>query len=261
MTRHMRVTLPRRLSAIAAIVPATVVLHASTALAAGQLVEVAGEFSPGESDADITLDYVVTAAEDAVDTIALTALHFGGATLDGLEAVTSDGTAMTVSADVGTDKTTVELTPPAPIEPGEELQFTVSYQAVQAVSAHGSDADLIEIPVLAVTWAPAESRSGVFTGRLTLPAGYHFAEGFPSVPESVDQVGSSEVVTYDMIVMPAVIRAVATASPPPFFTFQHTLEIVALSTVLAAVAALYYGTVLRPRRERAGQPVAEQVHA
>lgn len=262
MTRATSRPLRRRVTVVAAAVPLLLALSAAHAHAAGQLVEVSGDFVPDGADVTVTLDYVVAAEEEAVETIPLSALHFGGASVTAVEASTSDGEQIQVATDEGTGKTTAELTPPAPIQPGEELRFTVSYQAAGVVTTRDDETDVVEIPVLAVTWAPAETRSGVFTATLTLPPGGHFAEGFPSVPASIDDSGTAEVVSYDMIVMPALLRAVATAGPAPFFTFQRTLEVIAVLIVLGATAALYYGTVVRPRRQRDDdEPAPDRVPA
>ncbi len=250
MTRRTGRTLRRRLQVLAVAVPATVVLHATTA-AAGQLVEVTGDFSTDGADAAVTLEYVVTAGEAAVETIPVTGLHFGNAGLGRIEATTADGEPMEVEIEEAASSTTAELIPPAPVQPGEELRFTLSYEAVQAVSALDDDTNVIEIPVLAVPWAPAESRSGVFTARLMLPQGYHFSEGFPSVPESVEQAGGADVVTYDVLVMPALVRAVATPGPAPFFSYQRVLEIVAVVVAVASAVLLYLMTVSRRPGRRA----------
>lgn len=250
MTRTSGGTLRRRLPVLAAVVPAVIVLHATSA-AAGQLVEVTGDFASDGSDAAVTLEYVVTAGDAPVETIPVTGLHFGDATLGAIEAATADGQPMQVETDQGSRSTSAELVPPAPIQQGEELHFTLSYEAAQAVRARDDETDVIEIPVLAVPWAPVESRSGVFTARLTLPEGYHFSEGFPSVPESVEEAGGTEVVSYDMIVMPALVRAVAISGPAPFLSYQRVLEIVALVVIVASAIALYFATVSRRPGRRA----------
>lgn len=244
MTTTSGRTLRRRLPVLAAAVAAVIVLHATNA-AAGQLVEVTGEFAPDGADAAVTLEYVVTAGDAPVETIPVTGLHFGGATLAAIEATTADGQPMEVEVEEGARSTTAELVPPAPIQPGEELRFTLSYEAAQAVSARDDQTDVMEIPVLAVPWAPVESRSGVFTAELTLPEGYHFSEGFPSVPESVEEAGGTEVVSYDMIVMPALVRAVATSGSAPFLSYQRVLEIVAVVVIIASAVFLYVVTVSR----------------
>jgi hypothetical protein len=258
-TRH---SMPRRLLAAMACAVLSVLLLAPAAYASGRLVEVDGDFVPEGTSASVTLTYTVTAVDEAVDVIPATALAFGGATIASVDAVTADGEPLEIHAEEGARRTTFELVPPAPIGPGEELTFTLSYEAADAVTARDDETDVIEVPVLAVTWEPEQARPGVFTATLTLPEGDRYAEGFPSVPSAIEQVGGNEVVSYDMIVMPALMRAVATTGSPPFFTYQRTLELLAVVIILGGAVALYYATVVRPRRQRdTPEPVTDRVPA
>lgn len=253
-----RSTLTRRMLVGSAGAMLALVLAAPAAFAEGNLVTADGDFVPDGADADVTLTYTVTATEEAVDAIPVTGLAFGDATISDVTAETADGQPMDVQLEEGARSTTIELIPPEPIQPDEELVFTLSYRTIAAVTARDDETDVIEIPVLAVTWAPQEASPGTFTGRLVLPEGERYSEGFPSVPSSIDTEGDNEVVNYDMIVMPSLMRAVATVGSPPFFSYQRTLEIGAIALTLVGAAGLYFVLVVQPRRRPADGPVEDR---
>lgn len=95
----------------------------------------------------------------------------------------------------------VPLTPGA--EPGE---LSLAYE-LPGDGRSGSGMIDLRVPLLLVDWPPDEAREGMFSARISLPAGYTVVERFPTVPLVETSVpGGRTAVELSLPAIPSMLR-------------------------------------------------------
>ena len=184
---------------------------------------------------EVTLSYSVN-AQAGTEEIPIQVLTIDGAVVSNVE-VASDDVQLNVVLEEAPYKLSGFLELAEPLESDRELNFDISYLAEQGITENGEKISVV-VPVIAVKWAPPSALPGVFTTELTLPEGVRYMESFPSVPKEVSYNGPTQV-TYDMQVMPSLVKFVGTTGDVPFFTYDRVVDLIIVLILLTGAYVAY----------------------
>jgi hypothetical protein len=244
----------RRAGAIVAVLPALLV-GATPALAATtppSLTSGVADMRVEGDTAVVELRYAFTAgpgSSEPVEVVPFTALQFGPNPISEVHARTVDGRPLSTAIDVGDRRTTVRVTPEAPLVAGQELELVLGYRVAGAARTDGEQL-ICDVPVLAPEWAPAGSAPGVFTANLLLAPGYEYVEGFPSKPAQVSRQDGRDLVSFDISTAPALIRAVSTSGSASFLTYDRIAQGIIVILLIGGIAGSYLHLRASARRNR-----------
>lgn len=204
------------------------------------------EVDPGGTR--VRLQYVVQNDDPAVTAVRLSLLRAHDTSVRDL-VISAGGEPLTVEMSERGPAMTVQVPLPAAAAGGESFEFTAEYVVDGAVSGSG-DMQEVVVPILAPTWTPV-AQNDLFQATVRLPSGVTFVEGFPVAPASVEESGGASVVQYRNPVVPAMIRAVVSQGPAPFFTFQRGMDLLVVLVLVVGAYAAY--RAITASRQPAGQ--------
>lgn len=110
-----------------------------------------------------------------------------------------------------------------------EVSLEVAYPITDAVREEGAGVR-VALPMLAVDWAPAEARPGMFQAEVTLPEGMVAREIFPVTPTGGSTPG---VARASLQVLPAVVQVRARPEGSLGLSLPGVLELLVLIVVIA----------------------------
>ena len=122
-----------------------------------------------------------------------------------------------------------EIGLPAALASSGQVSLDVAYRVTDAVREEGAGVR-VGLPMLAVDWAPAEARPGVFQAEVTLPEGMVAREIFPVTPSGGTTPG---VARASLQVLPAVVQVRARPEGSLGLSLPGILELLVLITVIA----------------------------
>ena len=122
-----------------------------------------------------------------------------------------------------------EIELPAALASSGQVSLDVAYRVTDAVREEGAGVR-VGLPMLAVDWAPAEARPGVFQAEVTLPEGMVAREIFPVTPSGGTTPG---VARASLQVLPAVVQVRARPEGSLGLSLPGILELLVLITVIA----------------------------
>ena len=122
-----------------------------------------------------------------------------------------------------------EIELPSALASSGQVSLDVAYRVTDAVREEGAGVR-VGLPMLAVDWAPAEARPGVFQAEVTLPEGMVAREIFPVTPSGGTTPG---VARASLQVLPAVVQVRARPEGSLGLSLPGILELLVLITVIA----------------------------
>ena len=122
-----------------------------------------------------------------------------------------------------------EIELPAGVTSAGEVLLDVGYRVTDAVRGDGAGVR-VGLPMLAVDWAPAEARPGMFQAEVTLPEGMVAREIFPVTPGGGAAPG---VTRASLQVLPAVVQVRARPEGSLGLSLPGVLELLVLVVVIA----------------------------
>ena len=121
-----------------------------------------------------------------------------------------------------------EIELPAALASSGQVSLDVLYIVTDAVREEGAGVR-VTLPMLAVDWAPAEARPGVFRAEVTLPEGMVAREIFPATPSGGTTPG---VARASLQVVPAVVQVRARPEGSLGLSLPGVLELLVLVAVI-----------------------------
>lgn len=198
------------------------------------------DFSNGDP-AQVTITYVVRPAP-GTDAVPLAGLLFGGVELRSVRVRVAGSTAPIVldRTDAGRVTGSIPLLGSALGEMA--ISLVVSYEVMGASSEAEGVLDA-RVPILAVTWPPAEALPGTFTAEVLLPGGLTVFESFPADLREAGEAG--DVVRYvtELPVLPSLLSIRAAEGGRLLTT--TTLMDVAVLILLGSVALMGWAYLRR----------------
>ena len=122
-----------------------------------------------------------------------------------------------------------EIELPAALGALGELSLDLGYRVEGAVREEGAGVRIV-LPMLAVDWAPAEARPGVFQAEVALPGGMEAREIFPVTPTGGSTPGMARA---SLQVLPAVVQVRARPEGSVGLSLPGVLELLVLIVVIA----------------------------
>ena len=122
-----------------------------------------------------------------------------------------------------------EIELPAALGASGELSLDLGYRVEGAVREEGPGVRIV-LPMLAVDWAPAEARPGVFQAEVALPGGMEAREIFPVTPTGGSTPGMARA---SLQVLPAVVQVRARPEGSVGLSLPGVLELLVLIVVIA----------------------------
>ena len=122
-----------------------------------------------------------------------------------------------------------EIELPAALGASGELSLDLGYRVEGAVREEGAGVRIV-LPMLAVDWAPAEARPGVFQAEVALPGGMEAREIFPVTPTGGSTPGMARA---SLQVLPAVVQVRARPEGSVGLSLPGVLELLVLIVVIA----------------------------
>jgi hypothetical protein len=132
-------------------------------------------------------------------------------------------------ADAGAPRLEGGIELPAARATSERLSLEVGYRVEGAVLEEGAGVRVV-LPMLAVDWAPAEARPGMFQAEVALPGGMEAREIFPVTPTGGSTPG---VARASLQVLPAVVQVRARPEGSLGLSLPGVLELLVLIVVIA----------------------------
>ncbi|MDE0073362.1 MAG: hypothetical protein OXU32_05185 [Gammaproteobacteria bacterium] len=122
-----------------------------------------------------------------------------------------------------------EIELPNALASAGQVSLDVAYRVTDAVREDGAGVR-VALPMLAVDWAPAEARPGMFQAEVTLPEGMVAREIFPVTPGGGTAPG---VARASLQVLPAVVQVRARPEGSLGLSLPGVLELLVLVVVIA----------------------------
>jgi len=132
-------------------------------------------------------------------------------------------------AGTGAPRLEGEIELPAGVTSTGEVSLDVAYRVTDAVRGDGAGVR-VGLPMLAVDWAPAEARPGMFQAEVTLPEGMVAREIFPVTPSGGTTPGVAHA---SLQVLPAVVQVRARPEGSLGLSLPGVLELLVLVVVIA----------------------------
>lgn len=197
--------------------------------AGGQVIRVAVSADARETGAAlVSMTYRLQVGPET-GAVPFTLLLFAPANVEEISARV-DGEVLPVrTTDAGAPRLEGEIELPAALPSSGEVSLDVGYRVTGAVLEEGAGVR-VGLPMLAVDWAPAEARPGVFQAEVALPEGMVAREIFPVTPTGGTTPG---VARASLQVLPAVVQVRARPEGSLGLSLPGVLELLVLVTVIA----------------------------
>ena len=199
----------------------------------GQVVRVAmtaDARAPGATFVSMNYELELATGTGAVP---FTVLLFAPATVGEITA-RSGGEALAVRmTEAGAPRLEGEIELPAELAGSGRLSLELGYRVGDAVREEGAGVRVV-LPMLAVDWAPAEARPGMFQAEVTLGEGMEAREIFPVTPSGGTAPGAARA---SLQVLPAVVRVRALPEGSVGLSLPGVLELLVLIVVVACGTA------------------------
>lgn len=197
--------------------------------AGGQVIRVEVSADARETGAaSVSMNYRLE-LDPGTDAVPFTLLLFAPANVDEISAQI-DGEDLPVRmADVATPRLEGEIELPAALASSGLMSLDVAYRVTDAVREDGAGVR-VGLPMLAVDWAPAEARPGMFQADVVLPEGMVAREVFPVTPSGGRTPG---VARASLQVVPAVVQVRARPEGSLGLSLPGVLELLVLIVVIA----------------------------
>lgn len=215
------------------VVAALLVVGVSAGPAAGQeggrVVRVAVSADASETGvASVSMNYRLQ-VDPETRVVPFTLLLFAPATVEEVSAQV-EGEALAVRLAIATPpRLEGEIELPAGDAGSGQVSLEVRYRVEDAVAQQGDGVHIV-LPMLAVDWAPAEARPGVFQAEVALPEGMEAREIFPVTPSGGTTPG---VARAGLQVLPAVVQVRARPAGSFGLSLPGVLELLVLVAVIA----------------------------
>ena len=195
----------------------------------GQVVRVAmtaDARAPGAALVAMNYELEVAAGTGAVP---FTLLLFAPATVGEITAQVGGEALALRMTDAAAPRLEGEIELPAALRSTEQLSLELGYRVGDAVREEGEGVQVV-LPMLAVDWAPAEARPGMFQAEVLLPEGMEARDIFPVTPSGGATPG---VARADLQVLPAVVQVRALPKGSVGLSLPGVLELLVLIVVIA----------------------------
>lgn len=199
----------------------------------GQVVRVAmtaDARAPGAALVSMNYELEVATGTGAVP---FTLLLFAPATVGELTAQVGGEALALRMTDAAAPRLEGEIELPAALRSTEQLSLALGYRVGDAVREEGAGVRVV-LPMLAVDWAPAEARPGMFQAEVMLPEGMEAREIFPVTPSGGATPG---VARANLQVLPAVVQVRALPEGSVGLSLPGVLELLVLIVVVACGTA------------------------
>ena len=213
------------------------VQDAAGAEAGGQVVGVVVSADAREPGAAlVSMNYQLEMGPET-DAVPFAILLFAPATVGEITARAGERALAVRLPDTGAPRLEGEIELPAELARPGRMSLELDYRVDGAVRAEGAGVRVV-LPMLAVDWAPAEARPGMFRAEVTLPDGMEAREIFPVTPSGAGVPG---VASASLQVLPAVVRVRALPEGSVGLSLPGVLELLVLVVVVACgMAGLRY---------------------
>ena len=194
----------------------------------GQVVRVAmtaDARAPGAALVSMNYELEVAAGTGAVP---FTLLLFAPATVGEITAQAGEEALALRMTDAAAPRLEGEIELPAALRSTGQLSLELGYRVGDAVREEGAGVRVV-LPMLAVDWAPAEARPGMFQAEVMLPEGMEAREIFPVTPSGGATPG---VARADLQVLPAVVQVRALPEGSVGLSLPGVLELLVLIAVV-----------------------------
>ncbi len=203
--------------------------EAGEARAGGQVIRVAVSADARETGAALVSMNYRLEPDPETSAVPFTLLLFAPANVEEISAQV-DGASLPVRlTGAGAPRLEGEIELPAALASSGQMSLEVAYRVTDAVREEGAGVR-VGLPMLAVDWAPAEARPGVFQAEVTLPEGMVAREIFPVTPSGGTTPG---VARASLQVLPAVVQVRARPEGSLGLSLPGVLELLVLVTVIA----------------------------
>lgn len=197
--------------------------------AGGRVIRVAVSADARETGAAVvSMGYRLEVGPDT-RVVPFTLLLFAPAHVEEISAQV-DGEVLPLSmTDAGAPRLEGEIEVPAALASSGQVSLDVGYRVEDAVQEDGAGVRVV-LPMLAVDWAPAEARPGVFQAEVALPGGMEAREIFPVTPTGGSTPGMARA---SLQVVPAVVQVRARPEGSLGLSLPGVLELLVLIVVIA----------------------------
>ena len=197
--------------------------------AGGQVIGVAVSVDARETGtAVVSMGYRLEVEPDT-RVIPFTLLLFAPAHVEEISAQVDGEVLPLRMADAEAPRLEGEIELPAALATSGRLSLDLGYRVEDAVLEEGVGVRIV-LPMLAVDWAPAEARPGVFQAEVALPEGMEAREIFPVTPTGGSTPG---VARASLQVLPAVVQVRARPEGSLGLSLPGVLELLVLIVVIA----------------------------
>ncbi len=205
------------------------VQEAGAASAGGQVVRVEVSADARETGAAlVSMNYRVE-LDPGTSAVPFTLLLFAPANVEEISAQVEGEVLPVRLTGTGAPRLEGEIELPAGVPYAREVSLDVGYRVTDAVREDGAGVR-VALPMLAVDWAPAEARPGMFQAEVTLPEGMVAREIFPVTPTGG---GTPGVARASLQVLPAVVQVRARPEGSLGLSLPGVLELLVLIVVIA----------------------------
>ena len=195
----------------------------------GQVVRVEVSADARETGAAVVSINYRLELDPATDAVPFTLLLFAPAHVEEISAQV-DGEVLPVRmTEARAPRLEGEIELPAGVASSGQVALDVGYRVTDAVREEGAGVR-VGLPMLAVDWAPAEARPGVFQAEVMLPEGMVAREIFPVTPTGGSAPGMARA---SLQVLPAVVQVRARPEGSLGLSLPGVLELLVLVTVIA----------------------------
>ena len=196
--------------------------------AGGQVIGVAVSADARRSGAALVSMSYRLEVEAETDAVPFTLLLFAPAHVEEISAQVDGAVLPLRMTDAEVPRLVGEIDLPAGVASSGRVALDVGYRVTDAVLEEGAGVR-VALPMLAVDWAPAEARPGVFQADVTLPEGMVAREVFPVTPTGGSVPG---VARTSLQVVPAVVQVRARPEGSLGLSLPGVLELLVLVAVI-----------------------------
>ncbi|MCY4647386.1 MAG: hypothetical protein OXE73_10985 [Gammaproteobacteria bacterium] len=197
--------------------------------AGGQVVRVAVSADARETGAaDVSMSYRLE-VEPGMRVVPFTLLLFAPASVAEVSAQVGGEALAVRMPGAGGPRLEGGIELPTALAASGQLSLDVGYRVEGAVREDGGGVRIV-LPMLAVDWAPAEARPGMFQAEVTLPEGMEAREIFPVTVSGGATPGMARA---SLQVLPAVVQVRARPEGNLGLSLPGVLELLVLIAVIA----------------------------
>ena len=196
--------------------------------AAGQVIRVDVSADARETGAaDVSMSYRLE-VEPGIRVVPFTLLLFAPASVAEVSAQVGGEALAVRMPGAGGPRLEGEIELPAALGASGQVSLDVGYRVEGAVREDGGGVRIV-LPMLAVDWAPAEARPGMFQAEVTLPEGMEAREIFPVTVSGGATPGMARA---SLQVLPAVVQVRARPEGNLGLSLPGVLELLVLIAVI-----------------------------